>query len=103
MLGQMVGNDVISKVDDFMYIVLSRAENTSLWGISWYHRMCLLRLTVTYTVLIQLKNEYHPDCHTCMWVLNRIIYQDKLQLVLCFSKTAAPHSLLLFPQYEEQY
>jgi hypothetical protein len=25
-LGQMVGNDVISKVDDLMYVVLSRAE-----------------------------------------------------------------------------
>ena len=38
-----------------------------------------------------------------MWVLNRIMYQDALQLVLCVSNPAAPHSLLLFPQYEEQY
>ena len=42
MLGQMVGNDVISKVDDLMYVVLSRSEKHMLTG-NWYHRMYLLR------------------------------------------------------------
>ena len=32
MLGQMGGNDVISKVDDLIYVVLSRAEKHMLIG-----------------------------------------------------------------------
>jgi hypothetical protein len=69
-LGQMVGN-----VDDLMYVVLSRAKNTWLQGISWYHRMYLLMWTGTYTVLIRLKNEYHPDCYTYMWVKKQSCYR----------------------------
>lgn len=32
MLGQVVGNDVISKVDDLMCVILSRAEEHMLMG-----------------------------------------------------------------------
>lgn len=35
----MTGNAVTSEVNALIYIVLSRAENSALWGIRWYHIM----------------------------------------------------------------
>ena len=33
----MIGNAVISEVDDLKHVVISMAGKSALWGISWYH------------------------------------------------------------------
>jgi hypothetical protein len=35
----MTGNVVISEVDAFMQLVLSKGGNHVPWGISWYHKL----------------------------------------------------------------